>query len=252
MDISVVIPAHNEAGNLTPLVNEINVALGGRWQYEILIVDDGSSDGTADELRSIAADANTPLRHLQHRRACGQSTALWSGIQHARAKWIATLDADGQNDPADIPTLFETALRRHGDDPGVSMIAGWRAERHDSWVRRMSSKIANGVRSWLLKDKTPDTGCGLKVFRRDVFLRLPYFDHMHRFMPALFQREGGTVENVKVNHRARMHGDSKYGIGNRLWVGIVDMFGVRWLGKRYRMPNAVIEHQQENGDGRNG
>lgn len=238
MDISVVIPAHNEEGNLAPLVAEIDEALAPHWNYEILIVDDGSSDGTAEELAQIAAIGSSPLRRLRHPRACGQSTALLSGIANAKAAWIATLDADGQNDPADIPALFRRALE---GDEAVTMIAGWRAERHDSWVRRLSSKIANGVRSSMLKDATPDTGCGLKVFQRDVFLRLPYFDHMHRFMPALFQREGGKVENVKVNHRPRLHGDSKYGIGNRLWVGIVDLFGVRWLIKRYRMPERVEE-----------
>jgi dolichol-phosphate mannosyltransferase len=174
------------------------------------------------------------LRVLRHGRSCGQSAALRSGIRAARGKWIATLDGDGQNDPADLP-----ALLRAGREQGLGerwLIAGWRAKRQDSWLRKLSSKVANGVRRRLLRDATPDTGCGLKLFPRALFLELPYFDHMHRFLPALVLRAGGRVESVPVNHRPRHQGTSKYGVHNRLWVGIVDLFGVMWLQRRARLP----------------
>ena len=234
MDLSVVIPVHNEAENIQPLVDEIVAALDGRYDYEIVYVDDGSTDDTLERLR--AARAGCPrLRILRHARGCGQSTAIRTGVRAARAPVIATLDGDGQNDPADIPGLVE---RLRQADPGerLWLVAGWRQRRQDDWLRRISSKVANGVRSRLLGDATPDTGCGLKVFPREVFLELPYFDHMHRFLPALVQRAGGRVVSVPVHHRPRERGTSKYGVGNRLWVGIVDLFGVRWLQRRACLP----------------
>jgi len=166
---------------------------------------------------------------LRHVTQSGQSTAVRNGVKAARGTWIATLDGDGQNDPADIPKLL---LTRTTADPAVKLFAGWRVNRRDSAVKRFSSKFANGVRSRLLNDATPDTGCGIKLFERAVFLELPYFDHMHRYLPALVQRAGYQVQSVPVNHRPRTQGQSKYGIGNRLWVGINDLRGVGWLIKR--------------------
>jgi dolichol-phosphate mannosyltransferase len=168
------------------------------------------------------------LRVLRHRRSAGQSAALVSAIRAARGTWIATLDGDGQNDPADIPALLARA--EAADSP--ALVAGWRARRRDTALKRLSSRLANAVRGALLGDRTPDTGCGLKVFRRETFLRLPPFDHMHRFLPALVRRDGGTVVNQRVNHRPRAAGRSKYGVMNRLFVGIVDLFGVMWLQRR--------------------
>ncbi|MGD8379727.1 MAG: glycosyltransferase family 2 protein [Gammaproteobacteria bacterium] len=238
MELSVVIPVHNEEANIQPLVDEIVAALSGRLDYEIVYVDDGSSDGTAAAVRHAAAAA--PVRLLRHDTACGQSTAVYSGVHAARGALIATLDGDGQNDPADIPRLLDV-VRAATDDAPVALAIGHRQKRNDTFIRRMSSRIANGVRSRLLRDETPDTGCGLKVFSRSVFLELPYFDHMHRFMPALVRRTGGCVVSVPVNHRPRERGKSKYGIHNRLWVGIVDLFGVAWLQRRERRPSRVSE-----------
>lgn len=225
-DISVVVPVRDEAENIDPLLAEIVAALAGR-DFEIVYVDDGSADGTAERLQ--AARARLPmLRVLRHRRSAGQSAALVSGIRAARGTWIATLDGDGQNDPADIPAL----LARAQAEDAPALVAGWRARRRDTALKRLSSKLANGVRGALLGDRTPDTGCGLKVFRRETFLRLPPFDHMHRFLPALVRRDGGAVVNQRVNHRPRAAGRSKYGVMNRLFVGIVDLFGVMWLQRR--------------------
>lgn len=232
--LSVVVPVKNEAENIEPLVREIVAASASLTDYEIVYVDDGSTDATLSELKRLAAELPR-LRIVRHQASCGQSTAVTSGVLAARFAWIATLDGDGQNDPADIPKLL-ARLRAAGPDDNLHMLAGWRANRRDTWLRRMSSRVANGVRSGLLKDATPDTGCGLKVFSRDTFLRLPYFDHMHRFLPALVQRHGGRVESVVVNHRPRERGTSKYGLHNRLWVGIVDLFGVMWLIRRARRP----------------
>ncbi len=232
--LSVVVPVKNEAENVEPLIREINVALSGLADFEIIYVDDGSTDATLAELKRLAGEMPR-LKIVRHRDSCGQSTAITSGVQAARFAWIATQDGDGQNDPADIPALL-SRLRSARPEENLHMLAGWRANRRDTWLRRVSSKVANGVRSSLLHDATPDTGCGLKVFSRDTFLRLPYFDHMHRFMPALVQRHGGRVESVVVNHRPRERGTSKYGVNNRLWVGIVDLFGVMWLIRRAKRP----------------
>jgi len=231
MELSVVVPVHNEAENVGPLIGEIGTALDGVVDYEIVYVDDGSSDATAERLAE-AGKGFPRLRVLRHRRQSGQSTALWTGVRHARAPWIATLDGDGQNDPADIPKLLSLAL---DPDLKLDLVAGHRVTRRDSVVQRLASRIANGVRSRMLHDDTPDTGCGLKLFSREVFLALPYFDHMHRFLPALVLRGGGRVRSVPVNHRPRQRGRSHYGINNRLWVGLVDLVGVMWLRRRTRL-----------------
>jgi len=234
MKLSVVIPLHNEADNIDSLLGEIRSALG-HLPHEVVCVDDASDDGTLLRLRE-ASSKYPNLRVIRHGEKCGQSTAIRSGIEHARAPWIATLDGDGQNDPADIPRLYAMATMSAEEGHPVACICGYRRNRHDSGIRRLSSRIANGVRRRLLGDDTPDSGCGIKVFSRHAFLRLPYFDHMHRFLPALFQRAGGTVIAAEVNHRPRLHGRSKYGLHNRLWVGIVDICGVLWLQRRAKLP----------------
>jgi dolichol-phosphate mannosyltransferase len=229
-DLSVVVPVHNEAENLGPLLGEISVALEGSYEFELLVVDDGSTDGTRDLLASLAA-GYPRLRVVRHGHRAGQSAALLTGVEAATAPWVATLDGDGQNDPADIPRLVSTARAGASTSP-LGLVIGHRERRADPRIKRLSSRIANGLRSRLLHDSTPDTGCGIKVFRRDAFLALPQFDHMHRFLPALFLRDGYEVQSVKVNHRARRHGSSHYGLFDRLWVGIVDLVGVQWLQRR--------------------
>lgn len=237
MDLSVVVPVHNESENIESLIQEIDQALAGKCQYEIIYVDDGSSDDTPQVLRQ--AQANRPhLRVLRHKNCCGQSTAVLSGVRAAQAPWIATLDGDGQNDPANIPAMM-ARLQAPDRPEKLAMVAGWRQKRQDTPWRKFSSKFANGIRSRLLRDETPDTGCGLKVFSREVFLTLPYFDHMHRFLPALVQRAGGQVVSVEVNHRPRTQGVSKYGTWGRLWVGIWDVLGLMWLQRRAKVP--VVE-----------
>ena len=228
--MSVVIPVCNEQDNVLPLAREIHAALEGRYRYETLFVDDGSSDGTADAVRGARRAGLPEVRLIRHANRSGQSAAVATGVRAARAPWIATLDGDGQNDPADIPRLLDAVLG--GAAPRLRLVMGNRTTRRDTWLRRLSSRVANGVRGRLLRDGTPDTGCGIKVFDRAVFMDVPRFDHMHRFMPALFQREGYAVVSVPVNHRERTRGTSKYGLHNRLWVGIVDLFGVMWLIRR--------------------
>jgi len=232
-DLSVVVPVHNEAANIAPLIGEIRAALDGRLAYEMVYVDDGSSDGSAEILRAQLQE-NDSLRVLRHQACCGQSAAIATGVAAARAEVIATLDGDGQNDPADIPALLETLAA--AEDADRLLVTGQRAKRRDTWLKRLSSRIANGVRSRMLGDDTPDTGCGLKVFRRDAFLDMPRFDHMHRFLPALMIRRGGRVLSVPVNHRPRERGSSKYGTLDRLWVGIFDLMGVMWLQRRGSRP----------------
>ena len=233
MDLSVVIPVCNEEESIGTLINEITSALNENYQHEIIVVDDGSTDNTLDALLKIKQDLST-LRIVRHLKNSGQSTAIRTGVQYASSAWIATLDGDGQNDPADIPNLYNELINNQAADPWL-VVAGYRKKRKDTWLKRMSSKYANGIRDRLLRDGTPDTGCGLKVFARDSFLALPYFDHMHRYIPALFQRQGGRVVSIEVNHRHRTRGVSKYGFHNRLWVGIVDILGVRWLQNRARL-----------------
>ena len=225
--LTVVVPVRNEAPNIAPLVAEIRQALAGT-PHEILYVDDGSTDDTPAQL----AAARVTTR--RHRTSCGQSAAVTTGVHAAQGTWIATLDGDGQNDPADIPALLAQALADTGTPP--LLIAGHRTNRRDTFVKRISSRIANTIRARLLQDATPDTGCGLKLFRRDAFLALPHFDHMHRFLPALFIRAGGRVVSVPVNHRPRTRGTSNYGTLDRLWVGIFDLVGVAWLQRRGRRP----------------
>ncbi len=232
-DLSVVVPVHNERDNIVPLLTEIAAALRGKADFEIVYVDDLSRDDTLAVLS--AAKAQFPeLRVLRHVAQSGQSTALRTGIKAARGTWIATLDGDGQNDPADIPKLLEMrdTSQRSESERAIKLYAGWRVNRQDSGSKRWASKWANAIRSRLLRDDTPDTGCGIKLFDRGVFLDLPYFDHMHRYLPALFQRAGWQVKSVPVNHRARGAGVSKYNNLNRALVGIADLRGVAWLIRR--------------------
>ncbi len=238
-EISVVVPVCNEAENVAPLAREIAAALRGRAAFEMIFVDDGSTDDTAERVQAARTDGLPELRLLRHSFRSGQSAAVHSGVKAASAPWIATLDGDGQNDPADLPKFLVAR-----SDPGnadVLLIMGNRVTRRDTWLRRLSSRVANGVRGGLLGDGTPDTGCGIKLFAREAFLELPAFDHMHRFLPALFQRAGHHVVSIPVGHRPRTRGRSKYGLHNRLWVGIVDLFGVMWLKARFRPGLKVAE-----------
>ena len=231
IEFSVVVPVKDEAGNAANLAREIAAVLDGR-SYEMIFVDDASRDDTRAELAALKAELPA-LRLVGHRKNAGQSRAVRTGVIAARAPVIGTLDGDGQNDPADIPKLL--AARDEPANRGVHLFMGNRkASRKDTAFRKLQSNIANGVRSSLLGDGTPDTGCGIKLFLRDVFMDLPRFDHMHRFLPALFMRHGAKVISVPVSHRARTRGTSKYGMLNRLWVGIVDIAGVMWLRRRYK------------------
>jgi dolichol-phosphate mannosyltransferase len=226
-EISVVIPVYNESGNVQPLAAEIRRVLDGRIPYELIFVDDGSSDGTVDEIVA-AAGADPCLRLLRHATNRGQSAAVRTGVSESRSKVVAVLDGDGQNDPRDIPRLYGQLVTVHR----LQMVIGKRVQRRDKRSRRWSSSIANGIRARLLGDGVSDTGCGIKVFYRDAYLALPAFNHMHRFLPALMQRNGGSVYALAVNHRPRRHGRSKYGIRDRLWAGVTDILGVMWLQKR--------------------
>lgn len=229
-ELSVVVPAHNEAESLGPLIAEIRTALDGVADYEIVCVDDGSDDGTPERLAALAAGF-PGLRVVRHRERAGQSAATVHGVRAARGAWIATLDGDGQNDPADIPRLL-AVVRDPAAPPGLRLVIGERRGRRDPLVKRLSGRFANAVRARVLGDATRDSGCGLKLFRRESFLAVPQFDHMHRFLPALFLRCGWQVASVPVNHRARRHGRSHYGVLDRLWIGIADLAGVSWLQRR--------------------
>jgi dolichol-phosphate mannosyltransferase len=232
--VSVVVPVRNEAGNIAPLVVEIADALADS-DYEIVYVNDGSNDGTEAELLSLMA-SRPRLRQIRHRVSCGQSAAVRTGVMHARAPVVLTLDGDGQNDPAFLPRLLAALT----ENPRIGLIAGQRVGRKDTGFKKFQSRIANGVRSAVLRDGTRDTGCGLKAFRRDLFLALPYFDGLHRFLPALVRREGYEIGYVDVVDRQRRHGTSNYGMWDRLWVGILDLFGVWWLiRRRKRVPEAT-------------
>jgi dolichol-phosphate mannosyltransferase len=226
--LSVVVPVFNERDNVAPLIQEIVAALRGEFSFEIVYVDDHSRDDTLAVLQSLKATV-PELRVLHHLQQSGQSTAIRTGVKAARGAWIATLDGDGQNDPADIPKLIAA---RDGGDAQTKLYAGWRVHRQDSGSKRWASTWANTIRSNLLRDATPDTGCGIKLFERDAFLDLPYFDHMHRYLPALMQRAGWQTISVPVNHRHRATGVSKYNNLNRALVGIRDLQGVAWLIKR--------------------
>jgi dolichol-phosphate mannosyltransferase len=227
--VSVVVPVRNEAGNVAPLTAEIAAALGER-RFEIVYVDDGSSDATPAELSKLMTDREW-LRQITHARSCGQSAAIRSGVLGARAPIVVTLDGDGQNDPAFIPALIAALA---AGAPRVGLIAGQRVGRKASGFKKLQSRIANGVRGAVLRDGTRDTGCGLKAFRRDVFLALPYFDGLHRFLPALVRREGYEIGYVDVIDRPRRTGVSNYGMWDRLWIGILDLAGVWWLIRRKR------------------
>jgi dolichol-phosphate mannosyltransferase len=240
-DISVVIPVCNEDENVVPLAQEIHAALAGRYSFEQIFVDDGSTDKTGEMVLAARAQGMPEIRLLQHVTRSGQSAAVATGVRHARGRWIATLDGDGQNDPADFPRLLDALMQ--SASPRLKLVMGNRTTRRDTWLRRVSSRVANGVRGWFLQDGTPDTGCGIKVFDRDVFMHMPRFRNMHRFMPALFQREGYEVVSLPVNHRERTRGTSKYGLNNRLWVGIVDLWGLRWLISR-ASPRAAIREER--------
>jgi dolichol-phosphate mannosyltransferase len=240
MKLSVVIPVCNEADNVGPLAREIQAALADHRPFEIIFVDDGSTDGTVAAIQAVRASI-PEIRLLQHSNRCGQSKAVCTGVEAARAEWVATLDGDGQNDPADIPELLKAVTSA---DPSLKLVMGNRTTRKDTWLRRISSRVANRVRGGLLRDGTPDTGCGIKLMHRATFLRLPWFNHMHRFLPALYQRAGARVVSVPVRHRPRTRGTSKYGLRNRLWVGIVDLFGVRWLILRNPPPIGIRETLQ--------
>lgn len=231
-----MIPLHNEAGNCEQLVDEIVRAAGSLGtSWEIVCVDDASVDDTVPLLRQ-KQQLLPGLRLILLEKNCGQSTALLVGVDCARGSVIVTMDGDGQNDPADAPAMVR--LLKEKREAGVRMIVGWRQERRDTLWRRLSSRIANGVRRILLRDNTPDTGCGLKVFYRQTFMYMPWFDHMHRFLPALVRRAGYEVLSVPVRHRPRRHGTSHYGTWDRLRVGIIDLFGVAWLQRRNRLPRA--------------
>ena len=233
--VSVVVPVRNEAENVGPLADEIAAALTGRWNFELIYVNDGSSDGTEAALAALKAE-RAWLRQIRHKESCGQSAAVRSGVAAARAPVVATLDGDGQNDPSFIPALLH-AFEQGGDR--IGLVAGQRVGRRSSAFKKLQSRIANGVRGAILRDGTRDTGCGLKVFRRDAFLALPYFDGLHRFLPALFRRDGFAIAYVDVIDRARRHGQSNYGMWDRLWVGILDLAGVWWLiRRRKRIPQA--------------
>ncbi|CAL8980895.1 glycosyltransferase [Rhodoplanes serenus] len=233
--VAVVVPVRNEAANVEPLVSEIAVSLAHEGPFEVVYVNDGSTDETAAELDRLRQDRPW-LRHVRHAVSCGQSAAVRTGVAAARAPLVATLDGDGQNDPSFIPAMLDR-LRK---DPQIGLVAGQRVGRKDTGFKRLQSRIANGVRSRVLKDGTRDTGCGLKAFRRDVFLALPYFDGLHRFLPALVRRDGFTIAYVDVVDRPRRHGVSKYGFWDRLWIGILDLAGVWWLiRRRVRVPQVT-------------
>jgi glycosyltransferase involved in cell wall biosynthesis len=235
--ISVIVPVRNEQDNIAPLVAEIASAVFSMGAFEVIYVNDGSTDGTARVLADLGA-TRPWLRQIRHASSGGQSAAVRTGVRFARADVVCTLDGDGQNDPAFIPKLFQ-ALQDGG--PSAGLAQGQRIGRKDTAFKRLQSKIANKVRGSILKDGTRDTGCGLKCFRRNAYLALPYFDALHRFMPALIVREGYHVVHVDVIDRPRLHGVSNYGFFNRLWVGILDLVGVWWLIRRKRTSPAAAE-----------
>jgi len=242
--LSVVIPAFNEEDNVLPLLDEIESALKDGPDYEVIFVDDASTDATGERLLTRKTESRH-LRVIRHGRRGGQSAALRSGIKAARAPWIVTMDGDGQNDPADIPTLL--ALRDRPAEVTASwnkaplLVGGLRIKRNDTWSRRLASRGANLIRQSLLNDRCSDSGCGLKLFCRETFLDLPYFGAMHRFLPALYQIYGHAVAFTPVNHRPRQRGKSKYGNFKRGLIGLVDLIGVRWLKSRTPVPTEPRE-----------
>ncbi len=238
--VSVVVPVRNEAGNIAPLVAEIAKALAEQWRFEVLYVNDGSSDGTDAELKRLMTQ-HAWLRCVRHKQSCGQSAAVRTGVAAARAPVVVTLDGDGQNDPAFIPALIRTLDAGDAKGPRIGLVAGQRVGRKASGFKKLQSRIANAVRGAVLRDGTRDTGCGLKAFRRDLFLSLPYFDGLHRFLPALVRREGYGIAYVDVVDRPRAHGASNYGMWDRLWIGILDLAGVWWLIRRKKRIPEISE-----------
>jgi glycosyltransferase involved in cell wall biosynthesis len=235
--VSIVVPVRNEADNVAPVITEIAAALDGRWNYEIIYVNDGSTDATGERLSSLMKERSN-LRQLRHAASTGQSAAVRSGVRAARAPIVATLDGDGQNNPAFLPALV-SAIEQGGERTGLA--AGQRVGRKDTGFKKIQSRIANAVRNAILHDGTRDTGCGLKAFRREVFLALPYFDGLHRFLPALVRREGYEIVYVDVIDRPRHSGVSNYGFFDRLWIGIMDLAGVWWLIRRKKPTPVVTE-----------
>jgi len=231
MDLSIVIPVFNEEDSIATLISEIDKL--SNIQFEIIVVDDCSSDNTQSELINLKQKYSN-LRVISHRENYGQSSAIATGVKNSISNVIATLDGDGQNDPKDIPKLFEIYKNKSINEKGL-MVAGHRVVRKDNFLKRISSKYANMLRSKVLGDGVPDTGCGLKIFSKNDFLNLPFFDHMHRYLPALHQSRGGDVISFPVNHRVRKKGFSKYGFHNRFWVGLLDLLGVRWLKRRSKV-----------------
>ena len=229
-ELSVVVPVHNEVASLAGLLAEIRSALDGLAEYEVVCVDDGSDDDTPRLLATLSAEF-PPLRVVRHRARAGQSAAIVHGVRVAQGAWVATLDGDGQNDPADIPRLL-TIVRDPQAPPDLRLLVGERSRRLDPWIKRFAGRVANAVRARMLGDATRDSGCGLKLFSRACFLAVPHFDHMHRFLPALFLRSGWRVASVPVSHRPRRHGRSHYGVFDRLWAGLADLAGVLWLQHR--------------------
>ena len=234
--VSVVVPVRNEADNVAPLIAEITAALDGRYAHEIIYVNDGSTDQTATRLKTLMREL-VNLRQLRHARSCGQSAAVRSGVRAARGAIVVTLDGDGQNNPSFVPAMVDMLI----GNERLGLVAGQRVGRKDTFSKRTQSRIANKVRSFVLRDSTRDTGCGLKAFRRDVFLALPYFDGLHRFLPALVRREGYEIGYVDVIDRPRHAGVSNYGMWDRLWVGIMDLMGVWWLIRRKKSVPDVSE-----------
>src|SRR6202161_1176532 len=234
--VSIVVPVRNEAENVSPLIAEISAALDGRWAYEIIYVNDGSTDATGERLAALMKLCGN-LRQLRHTISSGQSAAVRSGVRAAHGAIVATLDGDGQNNPAFLPDLI-AAIERGGS---IGLAAGQRVGRKDTGFKKMQSRIANAVRNGILRDGTRDTGCGLKAFRRDVFLTMPYFDGLHRFLPALMRREGYEIAYVDVTDRPRHSGVSNYGFFDRLWIGIMDLAGVWWLIRRKKPTPVATE-----------
>ena len=235
-DLTVVVPVRNEVLNVGPLIAEIVDALASSGSFEMIFVDDGSDDETLNTLTELMSKHAT-LRVLRHEKSMGQSAAIASGVKAARAAVIATLDGDGQNDPADLPLLLDKFEEVDKGPIDFLLVTGHRTKRRDTAIKRFSSRVANRIRAGLLKDRTPDTGCGLKVFTRTAFLDMPRFDHMHRYLPALMIRRGGRAVSIPVNHRPRECGISNYGTLDRLWVGISDLMGVMWLLRRANKPD---------------
>ena len=237
VNVSIVVPVRNEAENVAPLIAEIVSALGSRWSYEIIYVNDGSTDATAERLAAIMKQRGN-LRQIRHATSSGQSAAVRSGVRSARGAIVATLDGDGQNNPAFLPDLI-LAIENGGERVGLA--AGQRVGRKDTGFKKIQSRVANGVRNAILRDGTRDTGCGLKAFRREMFLMMPYFDGLHRFLPALMRREGYQIAYVDVIDRPRHSGVSNYGFFDRLWIGIMDLAGVWWLIRRKKPTPVATE-----------